>query len=158
MQNRIVSVQNRVQLQLPRALMLGPGDRYTCMKERGSIWVSPAGKPPKLRFEPGEFICLEKQLYEVIYCFRVRANPREWLYACERRTSLSECQSQDSLYDQISAAGAGSETPRIVREIFRDEMQAFSFFSDIPIGRDRTTFSNKKLVQGAKLVSSGSVS
>lgn len=124
-------------------------------QERGSIWVLPAGKAPKLRFEPGSFIRYKRVLYQIVYAFRTAANPSEWLYSCEERTSLVSSEPSELFPGLTEALGAGETTPRVVREVFHNEQQAQTFFSDIPIGRNRVTLSNKKLLQGAQVVSSG---
>lgn len=142
-----------VELRLPSVLTLDPPGR----RERGSIQVLPPGKPPKLRFRPGSFIRFERKLYEVMFAYRVEVSPNEWLYCCEERQSLTAGEESDLFPGLTEALGAGATTPLVVREIFRDTQQAWSFFSDIPIGRDRTTFTNKRLMQGAELMSSGEV-
>lgn len=143
----------RVKLQLPSTITLDPPGR----RERGAIWVQPAGKSPKLRFQPGSFIRYVGKLYEIMFAYRVAEDPSEWRYCCEERQELTSGEAGGIFPGLIKALGAGDTTPRVVREIFRDTMQAWDFFSDIPVGRNRCTFSNKQLVQGAQVVSSGEV-
>ena len=151
---------SRVQLQLPPVLGISG------FRQRGTIWVESPGKPPRIRFQPGCFVRYENKLYEVIYCFRVEANPQEWLYSCEERSTITRPYGHynvvnlenPDMMDILAFAGAGQLTPRIVREIFKNESEAWSYFCDIPIMRDRRTLSNKKLVQKGELISSGEIS
>ena len=120
--------------------------------------VKNGGKPPKLNFNPGDFISFEGGLHEVIYIFRLQSDPSEWIYCLEWRSSLNP--TGRPLDNLVAAMGAGSETPRIVSDfLFLHEMDAMRFFSDIPCrASSRMNRSNKKLIQGgASKVSSGAV-
>ncbi len=145
----------RVPLQLPPMISL---HSPTGWEERGIINVLPAGKAPKLRFAPGSFVrCRDGKLYEVACVYRIQDMPTEWLYRCNERQSLTP-EPEDSLLCAINALGAGSKTPRIVRQIFVDGFQAHTYFADIPVGRNCTTFTNRQLLQrGAQTISSGQV-
>lgn len=144
---------SQVELRLPSTITLDPPGR----RERGTIWVQPAGRPPKLRFQPGSFIRYGGKLYEVIFAYRVAADPSEWRYCCEERQELTSGEPSGIFPGLTEALGAGDTTPRVVGEIFRDTQEAWCFFSEIPTGHNRTTFTNKQLVRAARVVSSGEV-
>jgi hypothetical protein len=150
------SFLQQIELALPSVLTLDPSGQPT-RQERGTIRVLPSGKPPKLRFRPGSFIRYQGKLYEVMFAYRVAAEPSEWLYCCEERQGLKSGELSTFISGLTEALGAGETTPRVVMAIFHDSMQARQFFVDIPVGRDRITFKNKQLVQNAQLVSSGEV-
>jgi len=127
---------------------------YTTLRgkvQHGRVSVR-ASKPPKLRWQPGQLITLDKQLFEVICAFRVESQPSEWFFELEYRTAVQE--HLDAI-GQLGRAFGGDETPRIVYDVFRSDMDARHFFSDIPSNGDRRVVSNKVLMQGAQLVSSG---
>jgi hypothetical protein len=123
---------------------------------RTTMSLDPAGKPPKLRFQPGMFVQLDGQLYEILYAYRVRANSQEWQYCLEERRGLSSAP-RDAIGAALVALGCGERTPRIVYEVFRDGYDAMQFFADIPADADRMHASNKTLLQRGKVVSSGEV-
>ena len=91
-------------------------------------------KPPRLRFKPGNFLRVEGSLYEVIYIYRVLERPHEWIYALAKRESLSPYRPNYPIGMLLEAAGAGSQTPRIVYDAFRNSMDAMRYFSDILAG------------------------
>jgi len=63
-----------VQIDLPSMITLDlPGRR-----ERGSIRVFPAGKPPRLRFRPGSFIRYQSRLWEIMFAYRLADIPTKW--------------------------------------------------------------------------------
>ncbi len=118
--------------------------------------VKPAGKPPKLRFRPGTFVKYKGSLCEVMYCYRVQDAPHEWLFCLEERQSLSSVPA-DFIGQALNALGAGSTTPRVVYELFRDSMDALKFFSDIPRNGNSTIVTNKTMLNEVEIVSSGEV-
>jgi len=121
---------------------------------RHSVSVKPGGKPPKLRFKPGMMIELEGQLYEVLYAFRLQDAPHEWRYMLEERKSVDEA--LDDLGQLMEAMELGKNTPRVFYELFRDSMDAWTYFSDIPRNGDGRVVSNQTLLKG-KIISSGKV-
>lgn len=116
-----------------------------------SMKVHPAGKPPKLRFKPGQFINLENQLYEILYCYRTKENPSEWLFCLEERKVRSS-EPQDLMGKILESMGAGKHTPRIVYEVFDDYLDAMRFFDDVPRNGDSRIVSNKTLIQKGQVV------
>lgn len=126
-------------------------------KERGSMSVMPAGKPPKMRFKPGQFIRFRKQLWEIVCAFRVARDPHEWLYELEERDGFQTVGARDEA-QILRSVGCGDKTPRVVREIFRGETDAMQFFADIPRYKSGVTVSNKTLLaEKAEVQSSGEV-
>jgi len=122
---------------------------------RGHVHTTAGDKPPKRRWQPGQFAELEGQLYEVMYCYRLREDPREWVYCLEERGSVVKA--PNTLIDHLEdALGCGSETPRVSYDVFFSYMDAFQFFSDIPRKGDSRHLPNKQMMK-AKLVSSGLV-
>lgn len=124
--------------------------------QRGTMHVSHAGKPPKLRFQPGCFIRFRGQLFEIMYAFRSEEAPAEWQYCLEERQTLSS-QPQDYLGQLVAALGAGKTTPRIVYQLFRNNYEAHSFFMDLPCNGNRSTVKNQTLLNDGEVVSSGEV-
>jgi hypothetical protein len=120
------------------------------------MYVNGPGKPPKLRWKPGSFLRVRGKLYEIMYAYRVQDEPQEWRFSLEERKALSSAPT-DALGQIFNALGAGSTTPRIVYEVFRDGYAAHQFFSDIPLNADRWEVGNKFLLQNGELVSSGEV-
>ena len=123
--------------------------------DRGHAYVT-TSKPPKLRWRPGSFIRVHGKLYEIMYCYCVQPEPQEWHFSLEERRGLSSTPT-DAIGQALNTLGAGSTTPRIVYEVFRDGYAAHAFFSDIPLHGDRWTVGNKFLLQNGELVSSGEV-
>lgn len=119
----------------------------------GSISVT-TGKPPKLRFRPGTIVEYKGQVYEIVYAYRVKADPHEWFYCLEERSKSGELV-LDQIGSALQAMGAGRDTPRVVYEIFRDHGDANTYFFDIPVERDRNTVKNKDLLKGGKVLSQG---
>ncbi len=113
-------------------------------------------RPPKLRFYPGMFVELGKQLYEIVYAYRVKGD-HQWKFCLEERESLCSVEERDKINQALVAAGVGNETHRIIYDLFRNTFDAFQFFSDIPLHGDRRHVGNKTMVQEAKIVSSGEV-
>lgn len=140
-----------VELQLPSILTLEGH------QSRGSIRVFAPGKPPKLRFEPGNYVQYKDGLYEIICAFRTANDPHEWLFWCEPRESLEPAEPASPIGALAEALGAGQSTPMVVKEIFRDSYQALTFFADIPASGDWVALTNKGLIQSGRLVSSGAV-
>jgi hypothetical protein len=127
-----------MKLKLPTSTSLeGP------RRDRGTIRVSPAGKPPKLRWKPGSKVRYKGDLYEVMYCYRIESDPHEW------QVCLEEVVAPDEIARALDGLGAGSTTPRIVYEIFRDWYEASSYFMDIPANGDRHHVTNKQMLQDA---------
>lgn len=122
------------------------------------ITVIPAGKPPKLRFHPGEFLRFEEELYEIIYAYRMAEKPHEWLFCLEERKSLRSVEPDDHLGRALVGMGLGESTPRLIYDIFRNSLDVLEYFGDIPSHGHRRILSTKDLLQKkAKVVSSGEI-
>lgn len=128
-------------------------------ERRGSVTVSNQ-KPPKLRFKPGTVVEWKDPskpenngLYEVMFCYRIKSDPHEWIYALEERKSVVH--KPDLMESLMNAMGAGYTTPRIVYEVFRDSGDASKFFWDIPLNGGRMSVFNKSMMKFSKVVSSG---
>lgn len=122
-------------------------------RERGFVRTTAGGKPPKRRWQPGQLVELEGELYIIVYCYRLQEDPREWVYCLEERESVEH--KPDALLDALeNVLGCGSMTPRISYDLFRNWQDAFQFFADIPRRGDSRHVRNKQMVK-ARLVSSG---
>lgn len=117
--------------------------------------VIDGGKPPKLRFRPGQFIEYKGQLHELMFAYRVKDDPHEWIFCLEERRDLSG--RKDLIGIVAEALGCGDETPRILYDLLRDSYDAFRYFEDIPANGDRTHVRNKDLLQKGKVISSGEI-
>lgn len=126
---------------------------------RGTVSTAPGmGKAPKRRFSPGQFIWVEKQLWEIVYAYRLASDPSEWIYCLEERKELKSIQDGDVVGQAAAMLGAGSQTPRVFNDPFRSSGDANTFFHDIPVNGDRKHFTNKSLLQKkAEVKSSGEV-
>ncbi len=138
-----------------KELALPPITALSGPRSRGTIPVVAAGKPPKLRWSPGQIVKYQGQLYEIMYVYRVQAEPREWRFCLEERLGVID-EPRDFIDSLARDIGAGTSTPRIVYDLFRSEHDAWRYFSDIPANGDRTTIRNKRM-QEAQLVASGRV-
>ena len=128
-------------------------------RQWGHTHVKSAGKPPKLRWQPGSFVRVRGHLWEIIYAYRLQSEPSEWHFALERREEL-RTRTPEFLGTDTQEWGHGISTPRIVYELFRSWYDAENYFHDLPVGgidRSRVTYGNKFLMQNAELVSSGEV-
>lgn len=141
----------RKTINMPRGMTL---DGF---RNRGKINVAAPGKPPKLRYRPGQFIQAENQLWEIVFAYRLVNEPFEWIFCLEERKSFRSVEPGDRIGELAAAMGCGAETPRIVYEMFRDSMDAHQFFGDIPSNGNRKDFTNKNLIQKGKVVSSGEI-
>lgn len=140
-------------IQLPSLLDSLDGSRTT----RGSIRVLPAGKPPKLRFQPGNIILVRGQHYEVICAYRTAGRPHEWCFYLEERTDAEEPK-LSAVSRAVFALGAGVDTKLVVKEIFLSSYDVLTYFADVPKITDWQGRSNSSLLRdGASLVSSGPV-
>ncbi|HYG84076.1 MAG TPA: hypothetical protein VD907_04305 [Verrucomicrobiae bacterium] len=144
-------VFQEIEVSLPEILgLVGGKIGWT---KRGTIKVFKGGKAPKRRFQPGSFIRVGGQLFLVVYAYRLKDNPSEWLYACEYRNKLVKEVPSELFPGLTESLQAGSKTPRIFPHLFRDALQAHAYFADIPLGADRKIFTNGMLVKaGAKVV------
>lgn len=117
-------------------------------RDKGTLWVRPGGKPPKLRFKPGTFLTWKGQRYEIMYAYRVEDNPHEWRYSLEERDKDSR---PEAINVVLKILGAGMTTPRVVYEMFRNSHEAYRYFSDITMGGNRCDVSNGTLVREAEV-------
>lgn len=119
---------------------------------RGQVHVKPSGKPPKLRFQPGTHIELEGQLYLIMYAYRTQENPHEWCFCLEERIAVD--QALDEIGQIAEAMRLGSTTPRVVYEVFRNDIDAHRYFADIPRNGDSILATNKRMLKG-KVIEDG---
>lgn len=138
-----------------KKVQLPPGTSLTGLVDRGRTSVLHGGKPPKLRFRPGQYVEFDGQLYEVMYAYRLKENPHEWIFCLEERKDLSG--SMDEIGQIAESLGCGSLTPKIVYDLFHSWAQAAEFFFDIPANGDRANVTNKSLLQRGRLISSGAI-
>lgn len=140
-----------------KIVQLPPETTLKGLKKRGQIALIKGGKPPKLRFRPGQYIRYKGQLYELMFAYRLKENPREWIFCLEERRNLSG-RPKDLIAAVAESMGLGDSTPRVVYDIFHDGYQVFEFFIDIPGNGDRTNVRNKDLLRHGEVISSGTVS
>lgn len=122
-------------------------DRHTGISDKQD-------KPPKLKFKPGTFLENKKgELFEILYCYRVRDKPHEWLFCLEDRSGLINPKTPlSTLCSMLSPETRG----RIEYRLFRSSMDASSEIgSNIYAHGDRVCVSNKTLLNDYKVVSSG---
>lgn len=141
--------------QRTKKIPMPPGTGMDGPVNRGKVSVVPGGKPPKLRFRPGQYIEYQGRLHELMFAYRLRDDPHEWIYALEEREDLSD---QKDVIGQIARhIGCGESTPRIVYDIFLNSVDANTFFFDIPADGDRIHVRNRSMMKKAKIISSGAV-
>jgi hypothetical protein len=113
------------------------------------ITVMKGGKPPKRRFLPGQHVVLNGEHYDILYMYRLQDNPNEWLYCLEERPDVER---KDDTRVALEQLDPGSETPRVVYDLFMNFMDVQLFFSDIPRWHSSITATNQEMVQGAQVV------
>lgn len=107
-------------------------------------------KAPKIRFRPGDWFEFDGELWEIIYIFRLKERPGEWLHELESREMESPDRTLISL--AVLALGAGKDTPRIVYNEFQSSMDASDYFWDIPgLGSSRICRSTEELLKFKKI-------
>lgn len=147
----------RKKIQIPSGLVLLRGGQIG-RESLGSISVT-VRKAPPLRFNPGSFIFVDGQLWEVVYAYRLVSLPTEWIYCLEDRYDFQAIKNGDRVGNIMNAMGAGSTTPRVVYDLFHSDIDVRTFFSDIPIfGGSRVHYSNRTLMgKRAEIRSSGEI-
>ena len=134
--------KERITKQLPSVLSDLSGGR----RQRGDIQMYPAGKPPKLRFQPGTFVELEEEVYHILYAFRLAQAPEEWVYCLEL------CGGGRAPWYFLNMIGAAQDTPRVVYELFLGDYDVLLYFEDIPMHRSRRNVTNRVLLNNATVV------
>ncbi len=118
--------------------------------ERGpgsKIRMLPGGKCPKRRFDIGNKFEYDKGIWELIYMYRLREKPNEWIHFLEEVKDNRDRRMEDVL----EVMGAGSNTPRIVYDLFLNEQDAHMFFSDIFRKGDGRCFRTQELLKLKKI-------
>lgn len=117
------------------------------------------GKPPKLRFKPGQML-KHKQTGEIV-CIRVayrsQANPHEWLFVLEDRENIGKPSTKlSTAVEQL--AGEGMRGCLVIWELVREHnccqlpgTENFYWFGSC------STKSNKHVLNNYQVVSSGEV-
>lgn len=115
----------------------------------GTVRVQPATKPPKLRFKIGEVVKHDGVDHVVLYAYRLKSSPHEWIYCVEEISTQETASALRIIFDALAKRmHLGERTPRIVYELFNDGLDAARFFSDIPAeGPSRSSVSNKTLLK-----------
>jgi hypothetical protein len=135
-------------------------------RKRGIIRMVKGGMPPKLRFKPGTVIKLRLHLFKVIglgfllgsglfkilYCYRLNSNPSEWLFCLMELPEPGEEVEDNKLDNIVGDTKAEIETPRVVYDLFRDQVQADAFFKNIPGEGDRITLTNRQISSGVEVL------
>lgn len=128
--------------------MTNPSQRVRWLEgRRGDEFIAvTSSKPPRLRYRPGNMIHLEGELYEIIFAHRLEEDPHEWRFVLEERTSVL-----------ASDPRIEGDIERVVYEVFESQSDAYLYYSNWPARGRQRIVTNKMMVQGAKLVSSGEV-
>lgn len=113
-------------------------------------------KAPKRRFDPGQYLRYEGQLYEVMYAYRTEEAPSEWVYYLEERRDLTG--SRTPLQTIVEDGyGSGGGVQRVISGVFYNDQHARDYFSDIYRAADALSIRNGDLLRKAQMVSSGAV-
>jgi hypothetical protein len=115
----------------------------------GTVRVQPASKPPKMRFKIGEVVKHDGTDHVVLYAYRLKSDPHEWIYCVEEISTQEEASALRIIFDGLAKLmRLGEHTPRIVYELFNNWGDASTFFSDIPAnGPSRSNVTNKTLLK-----------
>jgi len=115
------------------------------------------GKPPKLRYRPGQFFKHNKtnQLYCCLFAFRLKDTPHIWYFLLEERINMGDPSTPLSIMCALSSVDTHWEN-RIQYQPFDSEYDACVFLRDYAYG-DRWSVSNQNLINNFELVSSGEV-
>lgn len=143
-----------------------PRSTLQSKKKRGIIRVIGGGNLPKLRFKPGTVVRLRLHLFKVIglsfllgsglfkilYCYRLKSNPSEWLFCLMELPEPGEIVEDNQLDKILRNSNTGDKTPRVVYDLFRDKVQADAFFKDISEGGNRITLTNRQISSGVEVL------
>lgn len=113
-------------------------------------------KAPKLRFRPGSFVYSNsrKQMYEILYCYRIKEYPNEWMFYLEERNDLK---SPETILSRLLETVAPCSENRIQYTLFRTSIDAESFFSNVYHHADGRIVFNKTMLNEMEVISSGEV-
>ena len=114
------------------------------------------GKVPKRRFGPGQYVRLEGDLFEVIFCYRV-SSTHDWQFCLEERASVTSSGDGNALCTALADAGAGEDTNRVEDRLFNSMGDVHTWFADIPAMSGYRRHVTNQTMMGAEVVSSGRV-
>ncbi len=117
----------------------GPGSK---------IKMLPGGKAPKRRFDIGNKFEYDKGIWELIYMYRLKEKPNEWIHFLEEIKNNRKFDIIDTI---LEVAGAGINTPKIVYDLFLNEQDVYIFFSDIPRKGSGAAFTTQQLLKLKKI-------
>lgn len=107
------------------------------MKSKFPIQRGPnrTGKPPKLRFQPGQYLKDPKDgtLYRIKGAFLLKEDPHKWIFRLEDQTPLTKQTAGMFLLDVVANLTA-TPVPAVVSVPFRSAWDAGNYFaSNFPV-------------------------
>jgi len=116
------------------------------------------GKPPKLRFHPGEYFKEKKtdNIYVCVFAFRLEDDPSIWYFNLEERTDFKEpVTSMSQICSAISPSIQWKD--RIQYKPFRNSLDTFGFCNDYHHGDGLIAVSTKRMLNDFIKISSGEI-
>ena len=138
----------RIKIDLPPDLLGNP---------RGKLVVHLDEGPPEPRFNIGNFILVQGQLYEVIYMYRLVSSPMTWQYVLEERRSPYSQVDDDLWFHLTQSCCLGRHIPRVPPFLFKKMLHAIAFFRDVPHFSYTLEFDGPTLRETGAIISSGEV-
>ncbi len=121
---------------------------YAVAGRQQKVRVLPGNKPPKMRFKPGQRVKYEGEDHVVLYAYRVRDQPHEWIYCVEEIRTDPKTRLTEAVDACARFMGLGESTPRVTYDLFMDHGEASKYFWDIPCeGPSRSNVPNKTLLK-----------
>ncbi len=119
-----------------------------------TMWVDETKeKAPKLRFKPGMVFVYEGEIILVQAAFRLQKDDREWLYQCNVLSRSVDEEAKRQALLRVAHYTPQSDPSPVVYWLFRNSLDAFTYFGYLPHIGDGRILSNKELIQmGERLI------
>ncbi len=119
------------------------------------MWVDDTReKAPKLRFRPGMVFVYEGEIIMLQAAFRIRGDDREWRYCGTVLSRKTDEAARQQAMERAKSFTTEANSPEVVYWLFRNSLDAFTYFSYLPRLGDGRILSNKQLLQkGERLYS-----
>lgn len=118
------------------------------------MWVDESKiKPPKLRFKPGMIFVYQGEIILVQAAFRLRDSDREWRYYCSVISRKVDDDAKRYALERTAHYVADAADTVVVYWLFRNSLDAITYFGWLPRFGDGRVLNNKDLIQkGERLV------
>ncbi len=119
-----------------------------------TMWVDESKiKPPKLRFKPGMVFVYQGEIILLQAAFRLRDSDREWRYYGSVISRTVDDTAKRQALERIAHYVADAADEVVVYWLFRNSLDAITYFGWLPHIGDGRVLSNKELIQkGERLI------